>query len=311
MTCPICNQTTDKTKIKKYLSRQYEICYCQNCDLEFYRDLKETPTQYYQELYQDWSIEGISLRGLVWGHKQGLKLIKQRFKKQKVSLLDIGCAQGLFVKKAAKAGIQAWGIDINPDLVKIARKTHNCQTVYCANLQNLDQCLSQKFDIITLVDVLEHLPGPRQYLEQIKKHLKENGLVFISLPNRYCQPKFLPIGGDLPPHHLTWWSKKALFHALETAGYQVLKYQTEKVNPKDMAVWFDSWLDLRIKAFKNAKSLAQKTALQNKNKNLTKLIYLFKKAELDLLTVIFCLPARLLTLFGGKGTAHYILAQKS
>ncbi len=296
MICPICQKNTGKID-------DQGVYYCRDCDFKFYKDLVLPPTPYYQELYKDWDVQGVSLRGLAWGHKQALRLIRPQ-----MNLLDIGCAQGLFVKKAADKGAKAYGFDINPDLIKIGRDEYSLKTIFCACLENLNDFFGQKFDLITLIDVLEHLPNPKQYLEKVKNHLKESGIIFVSLPNRKSHPRFLPLEGDRPPHHLTWWSEKSLFKALDAAGYQVLQYKNQGIDPKDMAVWFDYWLGNKIKAFKKAKARVQKTALENKN--LARPIYLTKKIELGLLTIAFYLPALILTFLGGKGSAQSVVAQK-
>jgi len=310
ISCIICGQSVDSIKKIELQFQQFEIGYCQRCDFKFCHNVKEAPPEYYERLYTNWNIEGISLRGLVWGHKQALKLIKQYLKKPGVFLLDIGCAEGLFVKEARKKNINASGIDINCQLITIARKLYDCNTVFCCRLEDLEQYLKNKFDIITLIDVLEHLSNPVQYLNQIKKHLKNKGFVFVSLPNKNCYPRFLPPEGDFPPHHLTWWSKKSLFEFFQLNGYEILEYRAEPANPKDMAVWFDYLLSSKIKAFKSIKNRTQKTVLQKQNKKLKKLIYQLKKLELDFLTAIFYLPAKLLTFFGGIGTSQCILAKK-
>ncbi|MFH1781058.1 MAG: class I SAM-dependent methyltransferase [Patescibacteria group bacterium] len=303
VTCIICHQPTNLIEEKTYQSKQYEICHCRQCDLKFYRHIEKTPTEYYRCLYGNWNVEGISLRGLAWGHHQALRLAK---KHGKTSLLDIGCAEGLFIKEAARKGLRASGIDINPELIKIARQTYGLETASCLNLEDLEG----KFDMITMIDVLEHLHNPGEYINQMKKNLNKNGFVFVGLPNPGCHPQFLPIDGDLPPHHLTWWSKKSLFYLFQSNDYEVLEYQTQKVDPKDMAVWFDHLLGSRFKGFKNNKQLIQKIALESENKRLKKSLYWLKKCELELLAAAFCLPAAILTFSGSIGNAHYILAQK-
>ncbi len=308
--CIICNIKIKKIERLIYKKKVYEICHCENCDIKFDKYIKKTNQHYYEELYHTWNVEGINIRGLIWGNYRFFDFFSKFIKKKKPLILDIGCADGLFVREAIKRGFKAYGIDINPELIQEAREFFHLDTVYCGELPVITKFVKKPFDIITFFDVLEHLENPRQYVNDLKKYLKKDGYVFVSIPNRDTHPRFLPLDGDLPPHHLTWWSKKSLYSLFLSNGYKIKAYKTQGINPTDMAVWFDKLITDKLTFIARLKSGIQKATLQSKNKVKKKNIYRLKLIELKILTIIFFFPAILITIFGGVGHAQCILVQR-
>lgn len=309
MKCILCNAPINKIRVVIFKKKKFEIAHCTRCDLEFDKHIKKTTQEYYEDLYQTWNVAGINIRGLIWGNKQFFENTKSKSHSKKSLVLDIGCADGLFVQEAIKKGYNAHGIDINPQLIKAAKDYFGIKTVYYGELPSIKKHVKEKFQYITFFDVLEHLENPKKYIEQLKRYLTPKGKIFVSIPNRYCSPHFLPIDGDLPPHHLTWWSQKSLQYIFETSGFKVIYYKVESVNSKDMAVWFDNILTNTLPFFRKAKASVQKQSLATDNEIQTKLLYSLKSLELDILSIIFYIPAKILTLTGATGTAQCILAE--
>jgi len=309
MKCIVCGSSITRVEKLTYKKKKYEICHCEKCDLKFDKHIKKTTQQYYEELYHTWNVEGVNIRGLIWGNYTFFELYGA-FKKEKRSLvLDIGCADGLFVREAIKQGYSAYGIDINPELIQEAREFFKVDTVYYGELPVIKKHVKKPFDVITFFDVLEHLEDPKKYVIDLKKYLTSDGFVFVSIPNRDTHPRFLPLDGDLPPHHLTWWSRKALESLFISSGYIVKEYRIQGINPVDMAVWFDQLITDKLTIVARMKSNIQSSTLQSENRTTKKTLYRLKHIELKLLTVFFYIPAKIITLFGGVGHAHSILVQ--
>ncbi|MCB1345216.1 MAG: methyltransferase domain-containing protein [Rhodobacter sp.] len=95
-------------------------------------------------------------------------------------LLDIGAGGGEFVFLAQEAGLTARGIDPNGDYVDYAR-THLGIDLSRAEVSDLAP--SDRFDVITLFHVLEHLAHPRAVFAQIAGLLNDDGLLVIEVPN--------------------------------------------------------------------------------------------------------------------------------
>ena len=96
-------------------------------------------------------------------------------------LLDIGCSTGLFLAKARAAGWQVRGNEYSADSAQVARSTHGLDVVSGALQANSFPAAS--FDVVTLWDVLEHVPDPQATLRLARGLLKPGGLLVVKTPN--------------------------------------------------------------------------------------------------------------------------------
>lgn len=93
-------------------------------------------------------------------------------------LLDVGCGNGAFVDEAAAAGIDAWGQDL-------AEQSAGPR-IYAGELAEL-HFPAARFDVVTLHDVLEHVPAPRAFLREIARILRPGGRLFVDFPRFHHQ----------------------------------------------------------------------------------------------------------------------------
>lgn len=109
---------------------------------------------------------------------QKWKLIKKQTNRASISVLDIGCGTGDFLKYGInKFHINGVGVEPNNDAAKIS----SSKNINVFNsIQNLDE---SKYDVITLWHVLEHVTDSNEYFNFFKNHLKENGTLIIAVPN--------------------------------------------------------------------------------------------------------------------------------
>lgn len=97
-------------------------------------------------------------------------------------LLDIGCATGNFLRTMQMSpGWDLHGVEINHYAAKIAQEKYSLN-VFNGNLREADYP-DNYFDIITLWDVLEHLPHPQEILRQVRRLLKDGGFLVFRIPN--------------------------------------------------------------------------------------------------------------------------------
>ncbi|KKT40424.1 hypothetical protein A3K29_03425 [Candidatus Collierbacteria bacterium RIFOXYB2_FULL_46_14] len=111
-------------------------------------------------------------------HRLAFDLIRENSK-----VLDIGCATGYFAKELSKRKCETWGVDYDAKAAKKAAKY--CKKVVVCNLDET-RGLSvpmKYFDYVIVLDVIEHLLHPENVLSIIKKHLKSDGKVIVSIPN--------------------------------------------------------------------------------------------------------------------------------
>ena len=96
-------------------------------------------------------------------------------------LLDVGANMGFFLRKANEKGFDAIGLDPSESLSELGKKHFglNIENSYLNNCSFKDKT----FDVITLIDVFEHLTDPIINLKKIRSLLKDDGIVCIKVPN--------------------------------------------------------------------------------------------------------------------------------
>lgn len=98
-------------------------------------------------------------------------------------LLDMGCGLGFFLRSAASyTGWEAYGCEISPAAVRYAREKLGLENVICGRLEEVD-LPQESFDIITMWDVLDHIPQPDALLRRCHALLRPGGICFIRTPN--------------------------------------------------------------------------------------------------------------------------------
>jgi 2-polyprenyl-6-hydroxyphenyl methylase/3-demethylubiquinone-9 3-methyltransferase len=115
------------------------------------------------------------------------------FIKSKVDLkgkrvLDIGCGGGILAEALAREGAEVTGIDQGEKVIKIA-KLHSLESQLNINYEqiNIENFITKnkhKFDVITCLEMLEHVPDPASVIKACSQILKPDGKLFLSTINR-------------------------------------------------------------------------------------------------------------------------------
>src|SRR5436190_11088109 len=97
-------------------------------------------------------------------------------------LLDIGCSEGRFgaAVKEMLPLCEVWGVE--PSAAAAAAKTR-LDRVFTSRIEELQELPDGHFDVVTMNDVLEHLPYSEPALELVRRVLKPDGRLVLSLPN--------------------------------------------------------------------------------------------------------------------------------
>lgn len=97
------------------------------------------------------------------------------------TLLDVGCATGHFLNAMQERGWRVSGVELNGYAADYARKTFDLE-IFTGTLAEA-VFPESSFDVVTMWDVLEHVPDPKETLAEIARILKPGGLLALSLPN--------------------------------------------------------------------------------------------------------------------------------
>ncbi len=111
--------------------------------------------------------------------------------------LDIGCGGGIIAEGLAQRHADVTAIDMAPNAIAIA-KAHAAQMALTIDYQvttaeAFAEAHSEAFDLITCLEMLEHVPSPHSIIQSASKMLKPGGAIFFSTINRTLKAKSLAI----------------------------------------------------------------------------------------------------------------------
>ena len=181
MNCPVCNQCTFT---EWGATGTYAVHRCTQCGLgiTFPAPTFAESANVNQEKYQ--------LRSRIQTYDSRKKYFSRRYRRQLRdirafkaggTLLDVGCKIGAFLTEARAAGFQTAGVEMNRECAEYAQSQLGLDVFN----GRLDQAgfADGAFDVVTLYDVLEHVPELQLLLREIRRILKPTGLLVVQSPN--------------------------------------------------------------------------------------------------------------------------------
>lgn len=152
-----------------------------------------------------------------------------RWRRHSGRLLDVGCAAGFFLAEARRH-YEVKGVELSEFSSRYAREQLHLDVV----TGTLEQAKlpSDHFDVITLWDVIEHVPDPVQVLADAARVLKPGGELVLTTGD-IDSPQALRMGADwslmTPPWHLYFFSRSTMTHAGQRAGLRRTRCSTHGV----------------------------------------------------------------------------------
>lgn len=244
MNCPVCLSTEISSLFN---DSNFSLFKCHSCNIVFLRsDLRELYKENYfsnkrRRYYQNYRYNYNQNLFPVPGYKSILNQIKESGVSGK--LLDIGCGKGILLDLARKAGFETTGIDISSYTIQYARKYFNLNAI-CGNLLDIN-FPEKSFDVVTMIDLLEHTDQPESLLKEIRRLLKSRGLLVIVTPNeealinklsyaiyRLSREKIRSLVKlNHAPEHRYYFSLKSLDYLLQKSGYRIIDYHYHEIDP--------------------------------------------------------------------------------
>ena len=169
-----------------------------------------------------------------------LDLIPKQKKYQVNSLLDLGCGYGhflSFVKNNSNIN-SLMGVEPFPEFLKHVESLGI--EGYVSTLESYVQTSKRKFDVVTMINVLEHINNPQQVLYNISKNiLNTEGSLILQVPNDFNIIQKIATKKNssknwwfCPPIHISYFSPSSLKRLLEDCGFK--RIETFCTFPLDM-----------------------------------------------------------------------------
>lgn len=248
MQCNLC----DSSRVSRYaIFDTHTLMKCRNCGLLFtdQSSIKHDALyskDYFSGVHSNFFADCTTEYETKIATSQKLQNFQTVLKKIKTvkptgKFLDIGCATGVFLDMAKKEGYDVVGVDVSEYACAYA-KEHFGLKVHCGKLEDV-KLKEKSFDVITMWDVLEHVPDPKIFLAEVRRLLKDEGIIFVLTVNDsglmgwvaegiYLSSfKTIPFFTHLihPVHHNYHFTEKHLRRYLESAGFSLVWKQRSEM----------------------------------------------------------------------------------
>ncbi len=243
--CPLCGEDRYKEIYKE--RGVLGIVQCLHCSLIYVNPrLKDPDKVYWGDADRYFKEARLIFEGKAKHHRdpnylQDLKLIYKY--KPSGNFLDVGTNMGFFLRNARGQQWCLYGVEPSPTLSELARKYFglNVKTAF------LEEAAFKNnfFDIVSMTDVFEHIPEPGKIMNECRRILKSDGILFIKVPNSsFNLFKFYAakMTGRLRNYdlfdsyeHVVHYSDKTLRNMLKKYGFKVIKMSIGR--PIQLPVW--------------------------------------------------------------------------
>lgn len=197
--------------------KEMGLYFCSDSDLKFFYPLINGSESFYEIMQKfDW---------YYMDEKNEYHYAAKYIKKNDV-ILEVGCGKGAFKELVNTKNYV--GIEFSKKAIFLAKE----KGVHVLNESIQEHSLGNKskYDTVCSFQVLEHVFNIHSFIESCLACLKPGGLLIYSVPSA---DSFLSIAENnilnMPPHHVSWWSDKALRKTADIFGMEVLGLEHEKL----------------------------------------------------------------------------------
>ena len=204
------------------------------------KNLDHDEVNKFDELAAKWWDKDGEFRPLHQINPLRVDFIEERSSMKDKKVLDVGCGGGILAEALNELGAKVTGIDASENTIGVA-KSHSrsigSDVIYIQN--TIEEFISshpnEKFDVITCLEMLEHVPSPNEIIKSCSNLLKDDGNIFFSTINRNPRSYlFAVIGAEyilnllpkgthdyekfIKPSELAKWIREAGLNSKETIG---------------------------------------------------------------------------------------------
>lgn len=217
----------EEFKITDYqYGKHWNLLECMDCNFIFSDPFPPVEvSEIYEKIVDSEYVE--EERGRSGNFKSILKTLN-KISKDKGAFLDVGSATGIMMNLAKNEGWDVYGVELSSWAVEVARKRYGLEVVK-GDFLTVD-FPENFFKVIALIDIIEHVPNPKETMEKVWKLLKNNGICVLVTPDIMSFTARL-IGEKwwhFRPAHIGFFSKKPLLYLLNSKGFEIVKLKRYK-----------------------------------------------------------------------------------
>lgn len=220
--CPSCGNSTGSSRYRY----QYDACEalvynCLSCSFEFLRPLplaqiedRQMDTVNDAELFHSAIFKFLHKKLIIYPE---ISRVQKLLGRTNFSMLDVGCGTGWISQVWADAGALVTGLEPSVARATVARE-RGIRVLSCY-AEDLDD--TERYDLIVIRHVLEHLEDPKAILHSFLSHLNPNGVLLVIVPNIDCIGRkiFDTDWTWVLPWHCNFFNPRSLTQLLEESGY--------------------------------------------------------------------------------------------
>jgi 2-polyprenyl-3-methyl-5-hydroxy-6-metoxy-1,4-benzoquinol methylase len=202
--------------------------------LEMYKNSshqqEKTRPKNYQDSYNKKELNHINLINELY--LNSIYKARPKFKENFGTLLEVGAGEGFMLNKAKLHGWEIKGVDFSNFAIKKfnsdLEKYMDFGDAY--NILSNYNKLGKKFDVIVLLNILEHVIDPRKLLTQVKELLNIGGVILITVPNDFSELQLKALELEYlkekfwvsPPEHLHYFNTKNISLFMQELNFNVI-----------------------------------------------------------------------------------------
>ena len=221
--CLVCSGTKLQP-LKGY--EHAHLCQCKNCGFVFSKRIptEEELVKHYEGYGRDDYLSPITIK-----RYEELLDSFEPFRKNN-RILDVGCGIGYFLEVAKRKGWEVYGTEFTDEAVKICKEKGISLQQGVLDPSNYGEGF---FDVITSIEVIEHINNPITETKNIHKLLRKGGLFYFTTPNfnalsrLYLKEKYNVI---CYPEHLCYYTPSTIKKLMKKVGFKKKKVQTTGVS---------------------------------------------------------------------------------
>ncbi len=241
--CPICSKL-EVTLVQNEIQGNVKtnVYRCETCDLDFletWDDVEHVKSLYEGDKYVfSHNVSNNAQVGLKFNEYDARYAWVKPFLGKDKSLLEIGCGDGKFLRMVKDDVCIAEGCELSPPQVKKLRR----EGFTCYDKMVDEMPPPQRYDIVCMFALLEHVPLISSFLEKLKDYIHEGSHIFIEVPN-LNNP--LVSGVSIQefkafyyrPIHLYYFTPSSLVKLLAKAGYESNVYTSQQASITNHFHW--------------------------------------------------------------------------